>query len=245
MRRRTAPVAAALAALAVSALVVVSTAAAKDATNYQVTITNLTDGQPLTPPAVATHRRPLDVFEVGAPASFGVKEIAENGNLGPLLADLAASPIASASLEAPGGPLVPEGLPGSAMFDDTTTFTITAAHGANYLSFVSMLICTNDGFTGVSGLRLPKRVGDSTTVVTNSYDAGTEVNTEDFADMVPPCQGLVGISSGEAGTGTSNPALAEGGVIHMHPGIAGNADLIPAVHGWTDPVALVTIEAVG
>lgn len=88
-------------------------------------------------------------------------------------------------------------------------------------------------------------MGDSVTVLTNSYDAGTEINTEDFADLVPPCQGLVGVSPGEAGTGASNPAHAEGGVIHMHPGVAGIADLIPAVHGWTDPVALVTIEAVG
>jgi hypothetical protein len=245
MRKRTAWVAAALAALTAAALIAVSPATAGDATEYQVTITNLTGGQPLTPPAVATHRLPLDVFKVGAPASFGVKEIAENGNLGPLLDAYAASPFVSASLAAPGGPLVPEGLPGSAMFDDTTTFTITASHGANYLSFVSMLICTNDGFTGVSGLRLPKRVGDSVTVLTNSYDAGTEINTEDFADIVPPCQGLVGVSSGEAGTGISNPALAEGGVIHMHPGIAGIADLVHAVHGWTDPVALVNIEAIG
>jgi Spondin_N len=245
MRTRVAWVVAILAAVSAMALIAVSPAAATDATEYQVTITNLTGGQPLTPPAVATHRRPLDVFKVGAPASFGVKEIAENGNLGPLLDAFAASPFVSASLEAPGGPLVPDGLPGSAMFDDTTSFTIAASHGANYLSFVSMLICTNDGFTGVSGLRLPKHVGESVTVLTNSYDAGTEINTEDFADMVPPCQGLVGVSSGEPGTGTSNPALAEGGVIHMHPGIAGIADLIPAVHGWTDPVASLTVEAIG
>ena len=245
MRKRAAWVAAVLAALIAAALSVASPAAARDATEYQVTITNLTDGQPLTPPAVATHSRPLGVFRVGSPASFEVKEIAENGNLGPLLDAFAASPFASSSLEAPGGPLVPDGLPGSAMFDDTTSFSITSSHGANYLSFVSMLICTNDGFTGVSGLRLPKRTGDSVTVLTNSYDAGTEINTEDFADMVPPCQGLVGVSSGEPGTGTSNPALAEGGVIHAHPGIAGIADLVPRVHGWTDPVALVTIEATG
>ena len=245
MRKRVACVTGFAAVLAAVGLVAVSSAAAKEATEYEVTITNLTGGQPLTPPAVATHRRPLRVFDVGAPASFGVKEIAENGNLAPLLGAFAASPFVSDFLEAPGGPLVPDGLPGSAMFDDTTSFTITASHNANYLSFVSMLICTNDGFTGVSGLRLPKRVGDSVSVLTNSYDAGTELNTEDFADIVPPCQGLVGVSSGEPGTGTSNPALAEGGVIHMHPGISGIADLIPAVHGWTDPVALLEIEAIG
>ena len=52
---------------------------------YEVTITNLTTGQPFTPPAVVTHRQAVDLFNVGDPASEGIKEIAENGNLAPLL----------------------------------------------------------------------------------------------------------------------------------------------------------------
>ena len=53
---------------------------------YQITITNLLDqGQAFTPPAVALHRRPVHLFEAGQPASFEIKEIAENGNLGPML----------------------------------------------------------------------------------------------------------------------------------------------------------------
>jgi len=208
---------------------------------YEVTITNLTSGQPLTPPVVATHRRPLHVFEVGAAASFGVKEIAENGNNAPLLAALGGEEHVSEVVQAGMGPLVPATAPGGATFPDSVTFTITADRGAKYLSFVSMLICTNDGFTGVDSLRLPQEVGDSVTVVTAGYDAGTEINTEDFVDIVLPCQGLIGISSGEAGAGTSNPALAEGGVIVHHPNIQGGSDLLPAVHGWIDPVAEVVI----
>ena len=42
---------------------------------------------------------------------------------------------------------------------ERTTFSIEAGHGARFLSLASMLICTNDGFTGVNSLRLPKRVG--------------------------------------------------------------------------------------
>ena len=57
-------------------------------TAYEVTITNLTDGQPLTPPLIATHRRPIHVFEVGEAASLGIQELAENGNLAPLLGAL-------------------------------------------------------------------------------------------------------------------------------------------------------------
>ena len=36
---------------------------------------------------------------------------------------------------------------------------------------------------------------------------------------------LTGFDAMGAGTGASNPALAENGVVHMHPGIAGSADL--------------------
>jgi hypothetical protein len=235
----------AAAAAVVTALAVAPAADAKRADTFEVTFTDLTSGQPLTPAVAATHRGKNELFRVGRAASFGLKEIAENGNNAPMLTRLASDDDVSDLVEAPGGPLVPAGSPGDAMFGQSTTFTIEAERGARFLSLAAMLICTNDGFTGVSGLRLPKRVGDSVTVLTNSYDAGTEINTEDFADIVPPCQGLVGVSSGEAGTGISNPALAEGGVIHMHPGIAGIADLVHAVHGWTDPVALVNIEAIG
>jgi len=211
---------------------------------YEVTITNLTSGQPLTPPVVVTHRKPLHVFEVGAATSFEVKEIAENGNNAPLLTALGSEKHVFEVLQAGTGPLVPATAPGGATFPDSVTFTITADGGAKYLSFVAMLICTNDGFTGVDSVRLPKKVGDIVTVLTAGYDAGTEINTEDFADIVPPCQGLIGVSSGEAGTGMSNPALAEGGVIVHHPGIQGGADLIPAVHGWTDPVAEIVIKRI-
>lgn len=40
-------------------------------------------------------------------------------------------------------------------------------------------------------------------------------------------------------------ALAEGGVITHHAGILGSADLVPAVHGWTDPVTKIEITRVG
>ncbi|MEK7329063.1 MAG: spondin domain-containing protein [Chloroflexota bacterium] len=211
---------------------------------YEVTITNSTSGQPLTPPVVATHRRSLEVFEVGEDASFEVKEIAENGNNGPLLSALGSDKRVYEVLQAGMGPLVPAGTPGAALFSDSVTFTISAEQGAKYLSFVAMLVCTNDGFTGVDGVRLPKRVGDTVTVHTAGYDAGTEINTEDFADIVPPCQGLIGVSSGEARAGASNPALAEDEDISHHLGILGGADLVPGVHGWTNPVAKIEITRI-
>jgi hypothetical protein len=50
------------------------------------------------------------------------------------------------------------------MFGDSVTLTVDADEGAKFLSFASMLICTNDGFTGVNSLRLPKDVGETVTV---------------------------------------------------------------------------------
>src|SRR5918994_6084516 len=218
-------------AATVAALAAVPAAEANRAETFEITLTDLTSGQPLTPAVAATHRGRNELFRVGDAASFGLKEIAENGNNAPMLARLGSDRDVSDVVEAPGGPLVPAGSPGDAMFDQSTTFSIEAERGARFLSLASMLICTNDGFTGVNSVKLPSHAGDSVTVETAGYDVGTELNTEDFADIVPPCQGLIGVSSGEPGTGSSNPALAEGGVIAHHAGIFGVADLVPAVHG--------------
>jgi len=201
---------------------------------YEVTIRNLTGGQPLTPPVFATHRGSVHVFVVGKAASFEIKEIAENGNLTPMVEALSNNKQVSDVVVVVGAP--PPLLPGG-----SATFMITADPGAKFLSFASMLICTNDGFTGIDSVLLPIRVGDRVTVETAGYDAGTEINTEDFADIVPPCPPLTGVPSDVPGTGVSNPHLAEGGVIRHHPGIQGGVDLVPAIHGWTDPVAEVEI----
>ncbi len=209
---------------------------------YEVTITNLTGGQPITPPVLVVHRQPINIFHVGQPASEGIQQLAENGNSGPLMAALTGNKHVY-EFQQGGMPLVPAGTPGSTMFPDSATFTVTSAEGAKYLSVAGMLICTNDGFTGVDSLRLPKRVGDSTTAMGDAYDAGTEINTEYFGDIVPPCQGLIGVT-GDPGTGMSNPALAEGGVITHHAGIMGGVDLLPGVHGWTDPVVAIVVTRV-
>ncbi len=119
-----------------------------------------------------------------------------------------------------------------------------AKTSAKYLSLVSMLICTNDGFAGVDGARLPNKVGRSATFYANSYDAGSEINTEDFADLVPPCPILSGVMTDKTGAGMSNPDLAEGGVVMPHPGIQGTADLTVGSHSWSDPVAKVEITRV-
>ncbi len=216
-------------AAAVALALIASPAAGQSDVTYTVTIENLTAGQPFTPPVVVTHSSDLDVFETGQSASAEILAIAENGNNDPLVALLGGS---SAVVDSTTGTA-------AVMPGETATLTVTGLPGG-FISTAMMLICTNDGFTGLDSVPLPT---GSTTVDTNAYDAGTETNTEDFADIVPPCQSLIGVESADEGTGESNPALAEGGVIAAHAGIQGGTDLTTDDHGWTDPVARITVTA--
>lgn len=213
------------------------------APTYRVTIDNLTAGQAFTPALAATHRGSNLFFNVGRRASNGIVQIAENGDLGPMSAFLASSPRVVDTFTG-GAPQVPASDPGGTPFTSSVTFEIDGRRGHNRISWAAMLICTNDGFTGVNGLRLPHRVGQTVVAHTAAYDAGSEANTEDFGDIVPPCQGLIGVSGDEAGTGASDPALATNAVISHHAGITGREDLVPGVHGWSDPVAKVTVTRI-
>jgi hypothetical protein len=231
------------AALGIGLAPVAAGGAKGDAPTYRVTIENLTGGQALTPPIAATHAGPHLMFEVGRPATNELVQIAENGDLGPMGAFLSSSKRV-AEIHTGAEPQVPAANPGGTPFSSTATFEIDGKRGHKRISWAAMLICTNDGFTGVDGLRLPKRVGQSVMAMTAGYDAGSEANTEDFGDLVPPCQALIGVTGDEPGTGASDPALATNDVIGHHPGITGREDLVPAVHSWTDPVAEITVTRI-
>jgi len=228
-----------IAALGTASLLFLPQQAISDSgAKYRVTIYNLTAGQPFTPPVLVTHSRKTGIFNLGDQASEMVQAIAENGNNGPLVAALSVD-VDVSHVEQGSAPIVPANNPGDTGFASSTTFMISTSRHARYLSVISMLICTNDGFTGLDSIKLPKK---KMTVFSVAYDARTETNTEDFADMVPPCQGLIGVSSGDSGTGMTDPMLAEDGVVIPHVGIIGGDDLLPGVHGWGDPVAMIEIE---
>lgn len=205
---------------------------------FEVTIENLTAGQPMTPPLAAIHTPDIGLWETGTVASEGIREIAENGNLAPMEAALSGASAVTDFVVAVGSGAPP------LMAGESRTFQIESSEGAGLFSVVAMLICTNDGFTGLNGIDLPDEVGESITVDGISYDAGTEMNTEAWDDLVPPCGPLTGEDSGGAGTGMSNPDLAEGGTVTVHPGIAGTGDLTPAVHDWDDPAIRVTLRRI-
>jgi Spondin_N. len=166
-----------------------------DARRFRVTVTNLTGGQPLTPPAVALHQPSVELFSVGEPANEAVTQVAENGNLDPLLGLVEeTNAIRGAGVFTSDGsptPLVPDGDPGETGLPSFGTIEVSADASATHLSFISMLIATNDGFAGLDTVALPEAVNASHTHYAASYDSGTEENTESFEDIVPPAQFLV------------------------------------------------------
>lgn len=204
---------------------------------YRVTVYNLTSTQPMTPPLVATHNARARFFKLGRPASDGIRQIAENGNLGPLADALSANDNVTDVVIAAGDPP-------PLLQNESITFEIESQRGHRYLSWVSMLICTNDGFAGRNRIRLPQRIGHARTAFARAYDAGTERNTEDFADIVPPCQIFGATSSDDMGTGMSDPDLETNGRVRRHRGIKGGNDLDRELHGWDARVAKVTIERI-
>ncbi len=202
---------------------------------YEVAVRNLTDGQPFTPPVIITHGHDFDLFDVGDEAGDAVQGLAENGNVPGVVAAVEGREDVS-HVFAAGAPVLPGG---------DAVFTVNAYPGARRITVASMLICTNDGFTGLDSARLPRWLGETATYTARGYDAGTEVNTEDFDDLVPPCGPLTGVDSMGAGTGMTDPTLAEDGEIRRHRGVAGSGDLVPSIHDWNGASIEVSITRVG
>jgi hypothetical protein len=234
---------------AVGALALAATAPAgygsgDELETYRVTLKNLTSGQPFSPPVAATHRKSIRMFEVGKLASDELAAIAQAGNEVPMFNLFNGSPRVTQAVDV-GQPLTPSGkVVGS--FTDTVSFEISAREG-DRLSLATMLICTNDGFLGLDSVKLPD--DESRTFFLNGYDAGRENNTEISPHIVDPCSALgpVPLPGDPDGNVDSGPGVTTDPPerIHHHPNIQGVGELSPSLHGWSDPVASVTVEPLG
>ncbi len=111
---------------------------------YEVTIENLTTGQPFSPGIIVTHTAQQSLFAVGTEASEGLRLIAENGDPSMAVSMLAGA-AGLADFQVVDAPIHRRGGPGPS----TYTLTIEAKANANRLSGALMLICTNDGFVGL------------------------------------------------------------------------------------------------
>ncbi len=224
--------------LAFALLLPGSAAFASGTVTYEVTIENLSSGQPFSPPVAATHRAPYHIFRVGRQASPEIEAIAENGNQIPLFNVLESLARVTDAVNV-GMPLTPNGTVVGG-FTDTVTFEIEGRPRDRF-SLATMLICTNDGITGLDGAALP--AAGSVVYMLNGYDAGTEDNSEASADIVDPCSALGPLGLDGDPNGNENAAVDSRphARIHLHPGIQGGSDLSAAAHGWVNPLARVTI----
>lgn len=207
---------------------------------YEVTLTNRAAGQPISPPVLVTHDRDIRFWHFGSQASEGIIAIAEDGN--PDVAALLEGVPGITDVVNVGQPLTRRGTT-VGDFTDSVTVTIQARPG-DRLSFAGMLICTNDGFTGVDSLQLPNSRGAQVTY-TAAYDAGSEINTERSEDIVDACSALgpVTLASDINGNENKNAAIDASGVVSRHRGIVGESDLLSA-HNWDRGVVKVAVKMI-
>lgn len=185
---------------------------------YKVTITNLTRGQTLSPPVLATHNPRFEIFQLGKPASPGIYKMAEDG-VTEVLAQEIKNGASPKDIVISPGPIPP---------GESRSFELKAGW-YSALSFATMLVTTNDGFTGVSGIDLPSM---SASFYLPAYDAGSETNNESCKFVPgPPCSAEM----------VRAPQGAEG-YVHVHRGIQGVGDLPKEKFDWRNPVVYVTIQ---
>jgi len=208
-----------LSLLAISACAPVVSAVAGEGM-YAVTVTNITRGVIFTPILVATHKKGHPLFMLGNPASDELVAVAESGNTDPLADKLTMSGIAY-DTKSSGAPLFP---------GESVTVEVMMHDKFNYVSVVSMMLPTNDGFIAVNGVKGPE---DKKTrnVMSPGFDAGSETNDEQFASIPGPFGGE-GLSPNDNGEG----------YIHIHGGIHGIADVVAADYDWRNPTAKISIK---
>lgn len=201
-----------------------------DNLKVEVSLTNLTRGQILSPVFMARHDGSAPpIYALGEPASDALAKMAEDADASGLKILFRASEsmmmmgddkMAGEAMNFSDGPIMP---------GQTVTASFDVDDGNTMMSFISMLVSTNDAFIGGNGIDLSK----SHTMYLTAYDSGSEANSES-CDYIPgpPCGNHVEDNS------------APEGYVHVHAGIHGGADsgLDPAMHDWRNPVARLTIK---
>ncbi len=150
---------------------------------YQVTVLNLTKGQPLTPPLIVAHKYSLKVYQLGGQASDGLADLAQDGITATLRAELDNSRDVLAT-KVGNGVIMP---------GEKHTYVIDVPRrGRPTFSVLSMLARTNDAFIAAT-------ISGGRKGLAQVYDAGVEHNTENCAHIpAPPCGNHnVGTDGGE------------------------------------------------
>ncbi len=208
---------------------------------FEITLTNLTEGvhgesgQTFSPAIFAVLPAGVELAEIGQPASPALVALAEGGDTSGLEA-LAAAAGANVQIAMNADMTRRYTMPGQ-----SSTVTVTADMVNSSLSFGSMLVSTNDAFIAVIDIPLFDEDGMpiTETLELAVYDAGSEDNTEMASDIPGP----LGLDAEVDPPGSNARVPTEGGVIMLHPGIQGGADVSEAF-AWTEPIAMLMITPV-
>ncbi|PCJ38791.1 MAG: hypothetical protein COA99_11135 [Moraxellaceae bacterium] len=199
-----------------------------DNRTFEISVSNLTAGQPLSPIAVILHQSGYQAWTDGQPASVALENLAEGGSNTDLLTEAHNN---SAVLTSGSG-IAAIG-PGDA---ENLELTADAFNGVN-LSVITMLVNTNDAYTGINASDLSQlAIGESVIFNTPVWDSGTEDNTEAAGTIPGPADGGTGF---DATRSTDDR-------IHFHPGVISNQDglsgsILTAAHRFDNPAAKITV----
>jgi hypothetical protein len=228
----------------------IATSSVAVARTITVELSNLTHGMYFTPRLAAAHADTVNLFELGAAASTGLRTMAETGNPGVLAGELPAEVIFA--VDASGtSPTIAAGVPRILGPGGSATITLNDVADADVMfSIAAMLMPTNDAFVGLDSFAVPAGTGTYTFLL-NAYDAGTEANTELVlpAALRPEadCNGLGDESSatcgnesyipfhpdasnssvfnvGLGGAGVVAATSSELNVVHIHRNVIGDFD---------------------
>ncbi len=191
---------------------------------FELVVTNLTHAQPLSPVAFVAHDA-LTLWSLGASSSPELETMSESGDNSGILA-------ISELLGTVGGAGVI--LPGSS----ETVILETKQEAIASLSVATMLVNTNDAFTGKTGIDVSgMQIGDSISMMTVAYDAGTEANSEGAATIPGPAAGGEGFNSGRDDV---DFVAHHSGVVGSDGGLMSSA--LNGTHKFDNPVMKITIS---
>jgi len=201
----------------------------KTMAKYEISVINITHGQPLTPAAAILHGKDYHPWMLGSEASTGLEKLAESGDTSDFVSQSMSNTAVLDSQTSTGGPFGPGA---------NKMLMVTAEHSSNLqLSVASMLANTNDAFSGVSNWHIGGlEVGKSMSTLARVYDAGTEANTEAAGTLPGPAD------SGEG----FNAARESRNTVVIHPGVVTADDglstsVLTEAHRWLGPAAKIIV----
>tara|TARA_R110001592_G_scaffold363371_1_gene685421 strand:- start:13224 stop:13850 length:627 start_codon:yes stop_codon:yes gene_type:complete len=198
---------------------------------FEISVSNLTAGQPLSPITVfILDDTQANTFTVGMPATAALELMAEGGDNSGLLE--AVDSLGEASGAAPVGPGGIDSVELQVEADDDTALSLTV---------LTMLVNTNDAFTGVNGADISDlAVGSSRSFRTPGYDSGTEANSEATGTIPGPADGGEGFNA--ARDDVADQVTMHAGVVTAADGYSGS--VLGQQHRWDNPVTTVTVMRV-